>query len=464
MNASKSEILDRQPPCSLDAERAVLGSILIDPRVLDDVASILRADDFYADAHRTLYSRMLDMHRRDRRIDTTLLVEELQRNGELEAIGGPAYVAEIVQAVPVAAYATYYAQIVKDKAKLREVIGAGLEMVQAGYAATDDADQIVDQAESRLLTLRAQDQRSRPGTLEETAIEVMARIDAIRHHKAHAGIFTGLESFDQGTGGLFRGELFVLAARPGIGKTSLALQIAHHVATSGRLVYFASLEMSRQELTSRLLCSLSGVSSQRVRNGHVDDQDRRQLVQVSNHLPGSTLVIDDRASMTVADIHRNARRHSGKKGLALVVVDYLQRLTPHDRRVQRHEQVGAMTDALKARARELDVAVLCLCQLNREAAKDGQPQLWQLRESGSIEQDADVVAFLVRQYNAGMIDASGADRQAELRIAKNRNGECGAYRLTWEPETTTFRCGHWPTNGAKGVADEPYDEFAEFAQ
>jgi replicative DNA helicase len=454
-----SEILDRLPPQNLDAEKALLGSILCDSRVVDDVSVILHAEDFYADANQKLYHHLLTMHAAAKPIDAMLLVEQLKQAGDFEAVGGAAYLAEVAQSVPYAANAVYYARIVREKATLRDLIHAGTEILRDAYDTILTPEEIVTSAESKISAITTGDYSAKPKAIRDAVVEALDRIEAIRERQQHIGLLTGLESLDS-LGGLFGGELFVLAARPGVGKTAMGCQIAEYVSGRGKLVLLCSLEMSAVEITTRIICSQSGVSSMRIRRGEIDDSDYSPLAAAGNSLGNHALVIDDRPSMTVNDIRREARRLS-RQGLSLVIVDYLQRLTPLDRKVQRHEQVGQMTDCLKTLARELNIPVLCLCQLNRASEKEDRPGLHHLRESGSIEQDADVVGILHRNVS-GYRDAEN-DRAAELLIAKNRNGETGAFLLTWQPERTRF-VPRYESNYTSPKPPNYNQEFAAFEQ
>jgi replicative DNA helicase len=443
-----SEILDLLPPQNLEAERCVLGSILLDSRCLDDVAAIVRPEDFYAEANQRLYGHLLAMHDRGRPIDTVLLTSALRAAGDLEVVGGMAYLAEIGLAVPTAAHAAYYAKLVAEAAKLRSVIHAATEMLRNAYAPGATSDALVAEAEKVLGTIKTGLASNAPVSAQDAVIEAIEYLTAIHERGQHAGRTTGLTRFDADIGGLFGGELVILAARPGIGKTALATQTAYHLAQRGKAVYFASLEMSRVELMLRIACGLANVSNQAIRTGRVADDETTALSDAMREVATSRLWIHDSPQLSAADIRRASRRLDG---LAMIVVDYLQLVAPPDRRVQRYEQVGQTTRALKAMARELGVPVLVLCQLNREAEKLDRPTLSNLRESGSIEQDADVVTFLHRPPKP--IEHDGQKWDAEWIVAKNRNGPSNrTYRLTWHPEQTRYEC--WAPDG--------YPEFDQF--
>jgi len=427
-----SEILDRLPPQDIDAERGVIGSLLHAPAKCDDVASIVRAEDFYADANRKLFAHLLAMHEAGGRIDLLLLRERLKRLGDLEAVGGVAYLAEVAQSVPYAANWAYYARIVARLARLRAMIHAGTEILRAAYDLAADPDAVIDAAEASLSAVRLSAEGADPVPVAEAAIAASDHIDRIHERQGGVGVPTGIPDLDADQGGLFPGELTILAARPGVGKTSFALQVAAHNAAAGRLVYFASLEMSASELATRLACGDSGVSNRRIRTGRLDRGDMRALSEAMAKQSTMRLDIHDRPRLTVAEIRRQIRRRK-RKGLALAVVDYLQLVSPADRRVPREQQVATIVRTLKETAREYDLPIVCLCQLNRQADADEIPRLSQLRESGAIEQDADVVLFLSRRE-----PTEREPHNAILAIAKNRNGETGPRKLMWDGPTTRF--------------------------
>ena len=428
------EILDRLPPQDLDAEQGVLGSILIKPDVLDDIGSRLRPESFYADANARIYRHLITLHDKGTRPDVLLLASRLKESGELESVGGMAYIAEVSQASPLAANAAHYADLIIRAAKRRALIHGATETLQAAYDASIDPDDVLNQAEAALTAITTGGGVSDPVKAWDSVNAAMEHIEAIEARGESAGVMTGLLDFDQKHGGLFGGELVILAARPGVGKSAMAMQWAYHSASRGRGVYFASMEMSHVELTMRLMCSESGVNSRAIRSGTLTPQDRTKLAEVSGTVAKMNLHTHDRSQLTVYDIRRAARRLV-KGGLDLIVVDYLQLLKPDNPRDPIHEQLGAMTRQLKILARELDVPVLVLCQLNREADK-GQARLSHLKGSGAIEQDADVVMILDRPGTGA--DKGNATGEATLVVEKNRNGTPGAYKLEWIGSRTRY--------------------------
>jgi len=439
-----SEILDRQPPFSLEAEAGVLGSIILNPDVCDDVALILRPGDFYDDANRKLFEHMLAMHDAGKKLDHTLLVEKLKLAGDLDRIGGLAYLARIVKAVPNAAHAVYYANVVREKATYRSLIDASTEILREAYEERKDAKELLSQSEQRIFSILDHRGSSAVASIRDILHEAMDRIDArMKGEHTLGGVESGFTQLDALTGGLHNSELLILAARPSMGKTAFAMNIAEYV-TMRLLVpaLFVSLEMSAIELADRLLCSAARVNGHKLRNGTISQEDRVRLIEKASEISQAPLFVDDSPSRTVTEIAAAARRIRRREGrLGLVVIDYLQLIEPDNPKDQRQEQVAKIARRLKGLAREMDVPVLCLAQLNRQAedSKDHVPRLSHLRESGAIEQDADVVMFVHREeyYRRGE-DRDQVAGQAEIIVAKQRNGPIDNVELVWRKEFTRF--------------------------
>ncbi|MEM7477575.1 MAG: replicative DNA helicase [Planctomycetota bacterium] len=438
-------ILDRAPPCDVSAEIAVLGSILLLPDVCDDLVMVVSPDDFYDDANRKLYQHITEMIDANQKIDVTLLVNRLKTNEDYEAVGGSAYLAKLANSVPNAAHAVYYAEIVRNKATLRRLIEASTSILRDAYDESQDPKDLLSQAEQRVLQI--QDERSSQAaeSINDLLKQAMERIDA-RMKGTHAvgGVDTHFADYDAMSGGFHNGELVILAARPSMGKTALALNIAENVSFLGRApVLFVSLEMSGIELADRLLCSVARVNGHRLRNGTISQEDRKRLVEKAIEISNAPLFVDDSPSRTMSEISAVARRiKQREKGLGLIVIDYLQLIEPDNPRDPRQEQVAKIARRLKGLAREQKVPVLCLAQLNRQAedSKDHRPRMSHLRESGAIEQDADVVMFVHREeyYHRGD-EAANYAGQAEIIVAKQRNGPVGEVELTWEKDFTRFQ-------------------------
>jgi replicative DNA helicase len=449
----------RDRPANVDAERGVLGSILLKPDVCDDVALILRPEDFADEAHQTLYRHLVDLHDSGKRVDVTIVVERLRTQGDLERVGGAAAIAEIVQSVPHAAHAAHYAQIVRDKAMLRSLIDASTDILRDAYDAADEPREQVARAEAKIFQILEHGSSAEAKPIEDVLTQVMVRMDArMKHEHALGGVETGFTDLDSLCGGLHNSELIILAARPSMGKTAFAMNIAEHVAIAIRQpVLFVSLEMASLELADRLLCSAAQVNGHRLRNGTISQEDRRRLVQKSSEISSAPLYIDDTPGRTLTEIAAVARRLKRKQGLALIVIDYLQLIEPDNPRDPRQEQVAKIARRLKTMSRELDIPVLCLAQLNRQAevSRDNRPRLNHLRESGAIEQDADVVMFVHREeyYQTTDEDRERVKGQAEIIIAKQRNGPIGDVKLLWQHDFTRF----------VNLEHRPYDEFEQFS-
>ena len=454
-----SEILDRLPPQNLEAEMGVLGSILLDPKLCDDVVMILRAEDFYADANRKLFGHIVQMHGEGSRVDTVLLVERLKGEGDFESVGGAAYLHEVYNSVAVAAHAVHYARIVRDKATLRSLIHASTEILRDAYDPTLEPKGMLGLAEEKIFAVHDQRSSDHVASMHDVMMDAMQHIDHRLEHGGATGLPTGFSDLDNLTGGLHDSELVILAARPSMGKTALATNIADYVTCeAGAAALFVSLEMAQLELAQRMLCARGRIDGRKFRGGYLSGDDREELVKASSELSLARLYIDDTPSRTITEIAACARRLKRRENLGLIVIDYLQLIEPDNARDPRQEQVAKIARRLKGMARELAIPVLCLAQLNRqaEATKDNRPRLSHLRESGAIEQDADVVMFVHREeyfHSAEEARERELVGKAELIISKQRNGPTGHVKLTWRQEYTKFE---------DQATQEPYDEFQEF--
>jgi len=457
-----AEILDRLPPQNLDAEKGVLGSLLLDPNMCDDVALIVRPEDFYADANQKLFRHLMAMHEASKRIDTLLLIERLKTEGDFEAIGGAAYLAEVAQSVPYAANAVYYAKIVRDKATLRSLIHASSEILRDAYDTAIDPSEFVSQAEQKIFAVHDQRSSDQITSAHDLMMEAFRRIDARLEGTEGVGIKTGFTDLDNLTGGLHDSELIILAARPSMGKTALALNIAEYVSVkAGVPVLFVSLEMAKLEVAQRLLCSQGKIDGDKFRKDRTSAEERKKLVEASAKLSAAPLWVDDSPSRTVTEIAACARRLKRKNKVGVLIIDYLQLIHPDDPRDQRQEQVAKMARRLKGLARELKIPVLCLSQLNRqvEAGKEShRPKLSHLRESGAIEQDADVVMFIHREEMYETREEArerGHSGEADLIVAKQRNGQANVdVKLAWFEKHTRF----------EDLARQRYDEFQAYGE
>jgi replicative DNA helicase len=440
-----SSELDRQLPYDLDAEAGVLGSIILMPEALDEIALEVRADDFFDEANRKLFSHMQEMHDAGSKIDVTLLVDRLKGAGDFDAIGGAAYLYKVSQSVPNAAHAQYYAKIVHEKSTLRSLIEASTEILRSAYEEQREAKLLLSEAEQKIFSILDSRGSSSIAAIRDILHEAMDRLDArMRGEQTQDAIDTGFGDLDALMGGLHNSELIILAARPSMGKTAFAMNIAEYAAMAvGRPVLFVSLEMSGVELADRLLCSVARVDSHRLRNGTLANSDKLRLVETASEISKAPLYVDDSPSRTVSEISAAARRIKRRENdLGLIVIDYLQLIEPDNPNDSRQEQVAKIARRLKGLAREAKVPMLCLAQLNRQAedSRDHRPRLSHLRESGAIEQDADVVMFVHREeYYLRGEEQKEHEGLAEIIISKQRNGPVGDVELRWEKKFTRFQ-------------------------
>lgn len=430
----------RVPPQNLEAEQSVLGAMMLSPDAMADVVEILDPGDFYRSAHGTIYAALRGLFAHGEPIDTITAVEALRRQGALEQVGGALYLRDLVDQVPTAAGAVHYARIVSDAALRRRLIGAAADIIDTAYAGTDDADTIADTAEQRIYDVARREDKEETAIIGDLVNQAMIDLESIQNREsAYTGIPTGFTDLDMLTSGLQEGNLVVIAARPGVGKSSLAMNIASNVAVAGEPVAVFSLEMSRTEIGMRLLCAEAHVPWDRIRNKRVGPEDWTRVVAAGEKLHDAPLHIVDSGNVNIVDIRAKARRmRSSRQGLAMIIVDYLQLMTsPGARRPDnRQQEVAEISRSLKLLAKELSIPVVALSQLNRnpEARADKRPQLSDLRESGAIEQDSDVVIFIHRDDGD-----QERKREAELIIAKHRNGPTGKVTLNFEPSLTQFR-------------------------
>jgi len=439
--AGIDDALRRVPPQSLDAEESVLGGILLDNTALDRVAELLRVEDFYREAHRKVFRAMLALAERSEPCDLITLAEVLRSRGELADLGGSAYLAELADRVPTAANVGNYAKIVREKSILRNLISTATSIATRGYESAGDVKELLDRAESEILSLS--DQEVKPAFVRIDALlnQTFRDIDRLVEQKsAVTGVTTGFADLDKMTAGLQPSDLVIIAARPSMGKTAFCLNIAENAALRGEAgVAVFSLEMSKEQLALRLLCSEARVDLSRVRVGQLTDREFRELAQAAARLSYAPIYIDDTPALSVLELRAKARRlwRDPTAKLKLVIVDYLQ-LMRADGRDSREQEISEISRSLKALAKELHVPVIALSQLNRQVENRSppKPRLSDLRESGAIEQDADVIAFIYREeaYDPDT-DKKGV---AEIIIAKQRNGPIGSVELTFLREYTRF--------------------------
>jgi len=433
--------LERPLPNNLEAERSVLGAVLLDNNALNAAIENLRAEDFFLDQHRRVFTQMIALSESQQAIDLITLTEQLHRHGDLEAAGGAPYLASLADGLPRVSNIEHYARIVKEKALLRNLIHATHNIQQRAFEGEDGADAVLDNAESSIFAL-AED-RVRVGLLpiKDIVRDNFERLEKIfREGKSITGVSSGYAELDKLTSGLQPSELLILAARPSQGKTALALNLAENIGIrAGLPVAIFSLEMSKESLLQRLLASVAQIDAHKFRTGHLSREDWGRMTEALGIISSAPLWIDDAGSISVLEIGAKARRLKRDKGLSLLIVDYLQLITARGRFGNRQEEVSSISRALKGLAKELQIPVLVLSQLTRAPERDERgPQLSDLRESGAIEQDADVVMFIYRPdfFKAG---ATSEEREAtELRIAKQRNGPTDTVKFVFRSRLTRF--------------------------
>jgi replicative DNA helicase len=448
---AKSQAIDRLvdalPPHSVEAEESLLGSIIIDPSVLNDVQLIINSgDDFFKKANGSIYDIMTELNNGSlKTVDYVHLKQLLEDRNLLNAVGGEDYLVNIAAAVPSAASASHYARLVKEKSVVRQLIAAAGEILHDAYSNPEDPEDILGEAERRIFSIAQQSESRHAEKLDELLNLAIEQLEA-NDGRIITGVGTGYPSLDEITSGLQIGEMVIVAARPSMGKTALALNIAENIVMRGTPVAFFSLEMSRQQLVQRLLSSRASVSGHKIRRNMLSDRDMEAIIQATNDLMGKPLFIDDTPSLTITQLRAKARRLKQSENVGVILVDYLQLMTSGKRAESRQQEVSDISRSIKALARELEVPVVCLSQLNRAAEqREGhRPRMSDLRESGSIEQDADVVAMLHRESYYHQSDPSWMEANedkhslAELIIAKQRNGPTATVKLTWDNTCTRF--------------------------
>jgi replicative DNA helicase len=441
-----STLGEKMRPQNIEAEKGVLGSIILDPEVLVAVADFLLAEDFYRDAHRTMYEVILSLYARREQADLITISDALERRNKLNEVGGPGYITSLVNYVPTSANAVYYARLVQRTAILRRLIDASAEIVGLAYGAEDDASSVVDRAEQLIFEIsRRATNVGTDASLAELLSQYYAKLQLMVAQRGQlTGVPSGFADLDRLTGGFRKSDLIVLAARPAIGKTSCALSIAHQAAvTYGQRIGIFSLEMSQEQVTERLLALETGINLQRLNTGNIEDEEWDRVIRGINVLSGAAIRVDGTSVLSPTQMRSRARRWVQDEGIDLIIVDYMQLMQPGDdtRRKQenRVQVIDEISRNLKLLARELNIPLLVLAQLSRavESRMSKVPQLSDLRESGGIENNADIVMFIYRDevYNPDT-DRKG---YADIIIAKHRNGPIGQVVLRFEPETTRFR-------------------------
>jgi replicative DNA helicase len=430
------------PPQNVEAEQALLGTILIQDKSLLKVVDILAPDDFYRDTHKIIFETMFTLFERSEPHDLICVKNLLRDQNKLEQIGGAAYLTSITDVIPFIGALVYHASIIRKKAILRKLIQSSTEIIARCYDAPDDIESLVDKAEQTIFEI-AQD-RKKQGfeSMAKIVPKAFNMVTKLADRKEHiTGVSTGYEELDRMTAGLQPSDLIILAGRPSMGKTAMAMNMVQHAGLINKVpVAVFSLEMSMEQLALRMLCSVGRVDSQRIRTGRLQEQDWPKLTRATGMLTDAPIYIDDTAGLTVLEMRAKARRLKSEHDLGLVVVDYLQLMQGKAKSENRTQEISDISRSLKAMAKELDVPVIALSQLNRslESRTDKRPQLSDLRESGAIEQDADVIMFIYRDEVYNKAEDNPNRGIAELIVGKQRNGPTGTVKMTFLGHITTF--------------------------
>ncbi|ASS97858.1 MULTISPECIES: replicative DNA helicase [Geobacillus] len=432
---------ERIPPQSIEAEQAVLGAVFLDPTALTLASERLIPEDFYRAAHQKIFHAMLRVADKGEPVDLVTVTAELAALEQLEEVGGVSYLSELADSVPTAANVEYYARIVEEKSLLRRLIRTATSIAQDGYTREDEIDVLLDEAERKIMEVSQRKHSGAFKNIKDVLVQTYDNIEMLHNRNGDiTGIPTGFTELDRMTSGFQRSDLIIVAARPSVGKTAFALNIAQNVATkTNENVAIFSLEMSAQQLVMRMLCAEGNINAQNLRTGRLTPEDWGKLTMAMGSLSNAGIYIDDTPSIRVSDIRAKCRRLKQESGLGMVVIDYLQLIQGSGRnRENRQQEVSEISRSLKALARELEVPVIALSQLSRsvEQRQDKRPMMSDLRESGSIEQDADIVAFLYRDdyYNKD----SENKNIIEIIIAKQRNGPVGTVQLAFIKEYNKF--------------------------
>lgn len=444
-------VVSQQIPHDSEAEKAVLGAVFLDPEAIIDASDVLQPDDFYEHANRIVFQAMLNISDREEVIDPVTLQDELKKNNQVDDIGGIAYVTELSMATPTAAHVTYYAKIVKRKAILRNLISTSQRIIQNAIEGSDDVTDILDDAESQIMGVSQDNASGGFKSIHDVLNTAMEEINSIPDDgNMVTGLPSGFSELDKMTTGFHDDELIILAARPGVGKTAFALNVAQFVGLkTDKTVAMFSLEMGAEQLVQRMLASEGLIDSQHLRTGQLTDEEWRKLVVAAGSLDNTSIYIDDTPGIKMSEIRAKARRLAKEKGnLGLIVIDYLQ-LIEGPRSESRQQEVSAISRQLKKLAKELHIPVIALSQLSRsvEQRQDKRPVLSDIRESGSIEQDADIVAFLYRgdyyrderdEDDEGEVEAEEDNGEVEVIIEKNRSGTRGTVKLMFSKPYNRF--------------------------
>jgi len=442
------------PPQNIDAEQSVLGGILIENEAINKVLEILTLDDFYRDSHQRIFNALVDLSERDEPVDLITLTNELRKANQLDSIGGASYLASLIDSVPTAANIEYYAKIVKEKAILRRLIETSTDIITQSYEDRGDVEGFLDEAERAIFEIS--ERRVKPSfySIRDIVKESFKTIERLFEKKELVtGVPSGFKELDRMTAGFQASDLIIVAGRPSMGKTALCLNFAQYAAIEKRVpVAIFSLEMSKEQLVIRMLCSEAQVEGTRLRTGFLTESDWPKLTLAAGNLSDAPIFIDDSAAISVLELRAKARRLKAEHGLNMLIIDYLQLMKGRMRVESRQQEISEISRSLKALAKELNIPVIAVSQLSRktEERTGNRPQLSDLRESGAIEQDADLILFLYRDEVYNRAEDNPNKGKAELIIGKQRNGPIGKIELQFEDKYTAFRELY------KGVPDNSY--------
>ena len=431
------------PPQHIEAEQSVLGGVLIENEAINRVMEILDVDDFYRDAHRKIYNALINLSERDEPADLITLTNELRKSDQLDSIGGASYLASLIDSVPTAANIEYYAKIVKEKAILRKLIQTSTEIITQGYEDRGDVEGFLDEAERAIFEIS--EKRVRPSfyPIREIVKQSFTTIEKLfKKKEAVTGVPSGFKELDRMTAGFQPSDLIIIAGRPSMGKTAFCLDVAEYAAIGNKIpVAIFSLEMSKEQLVIRMLCSQANVEGTRLRTGYLNESDWPKLTIAAGNLSDAPIYIDDTAALSALELRAKARRLKSEHGLGMVIVDYLQLMRGRARVESRQQEISEISRSLKALAKELTIPVIAVSQLSRktEERTGNRPQLSDLRESGAIEQDADLILFIYRDEVYNRSEDNPNRGKAEVIIGKQRNGPIGKIDLAFLDKFTTFK-------------------------
>ena len=436
----KTMLLERVPPHNIEAEQAVLGAILLEPETFSTAAERLSPNDFFRAGHQVIFEAMLELFEKGEPIDLVTVTTLLTNSDKLDLAGGVPYLTDLASSVPTAANIDYYSKIVEEKALLRRLIQTATDIVTESFNKEDEVEELLDQAERSILAVSSRKNANAFKPIKDVLIEVYDNIEKLHHAKDDVtGVPTGFRDLDRITSGFQKSDLIIIAARPSMGKTAFALNIAQNVAiNTDENVAIFSLEMGAEQLVQRMLCAEGNIDSQRLRTGKLEQEDWGKLTMAMGSLSHAGIYIDDSPGIRVSDIRSKCRRLKQEHGLGMIIIDYLQLIQGSERaRENRQQEVSEISRSLKSLARELEVPVIALSQLSRsvESRQDKRPMMSDLRESGSIEQDADIVGFL---YREDYYDKESENQNIEIIISKQRNGPTGTVELAFVKEFNKF--------------------------